>query len=75
MTLTRQSMDKINSSLGLFEAKKLLNQLRHDMLILSKAFEHIAPNRKLMMPDKNLELVSLILKKIAEETPVKNLDQ
>lgn len=63
LAITRQSMDGIAGSpnFGLLRATELSNEVGHDMAVLSQTIQLIAPNRKLLFPGKEPELLSTIL--------------
>jgi len=69
LALTRQSMDEIaaGANFGLLKATSLSNALGHDMRVLSDAFTHIAPHRRLILEGAGLpELVTEILRRAAQ---------
>lgn len=68
LAITRQAMDEITAgaNFGLLKASALSNGLGHDMAVMSEAFGHIAPNRKLQMPERQPELVTVILERAAK---------
>jgi hypothetical protein len=70
---TRRAMEgtagpvKATFGLSLTTATALSNALAHDMTVLSEAFEHIAPTRKLILPGgEKPKLVTEILKLAAQ---------
>ncbi|SDD17294.1 hypothetical protein SAMN05216345_106307 [Cupriavidus sp. YR651] len=68
LALTRQSMEEIaaDANFGLLKATSLSNALGHDMRVLSDAFTHIAPHRRLILEDAEPELVTEILRRAAQ---------
>jgi len=50
---------------GFLRVSALSNFLAHDMTVLIKVFEHIAPNRKFVINDEPPELVTAILKRLS----------
>jgi hypothetical protein len=58
-------MDEARRSFGLLKAMQLGNVIRQDMIILSEAFEHFAPERKLALMGKNPELATTILGRLS----------
>lgn len=64
LAVTRISMDEVTDGarFGLLKATSLSNGLSHDMTVLIEALTHIAPTRKLLLPDAEMpELVTEIL--------------
>lgn len=52
LAVTRQSMDEIPAGAGgLLKATSLSNGLGQDMTDLAAVFDHVAPTRKLLLPD------------------------
>jgi hypothetical protein len=68
LAITRMSMDEVSSerrSFGLLTAMQLEGVIRHDMKILSEAFEHFAPERKFALGEKDPEFATTILRRLA----------
>jgi hypothetical protein len=67
LAITRMSMEEVTRGerFGLLRITALSNGIRHDMELLSEAFEHIAPTRKLELPDQQAELASVILRRMS----------
>lgn len=68
LAVTRISMDEVSSGrrrFGLLTATQLEGMIRHDMNILSEAFEIFAPERKLALIGKDPELATTTLKRLA----------
>ncbi|NHR04474.1 hypothetical protein HA052_04615 [Chromobacterium haemolyticum] len=69
LAVTRQRMDEVTAGarFGLLKATSLSSSLGHDMGVLAETFEHVAPDRKLLLPDAGEpELVTEILKRAAK---------
>ncbi|MBU6994431.1 hypothetical protein [Ferrovum myxofaciens] len=68
LAVTRQSMDEVTAGarFGLLKATSLSNGLGHNMTIMAEVFTHIAPTRKLLLPDAEPELVTEVLKRAAQ---------
>jgi hypothetical protein len=67
LATTRMIMDEVSSgrrSFGLLTATQLAGSIRHDMKILSEAFEHFAPERKFALREKDPELATTILRRL-----------
>ena len=65
---TGRSMEAITDGrehFGFLRVSALSNFLAHDMTVLIKVFEHIAPNRKFVINDEPPELVTAILKRLS----------
>jgi hypothetical protein len=68
LATTRMIMDEVSSgrrSFGLLTARQLDGSIRHDMKILSEAFEHFAPERKFALGEKDPELATTILRRLS----------
>lgn len=68
LAVTRQDMDEITAgaTFTLLKATALSNGLGHDMTILAKALERIAPTRKLQLSGKEPELATGMLNRAAQ---------
>jgi hypothetical protein len=69
--MTGRAMDAITEgrdNFGWLRSSALSKGLAHDMTVLIKVFEHIAPNRKFVLDDKPAESVTSILKRLATES-------
>jgi hypothetical protein len=69
LATTRMSMDEVSSgrrSFGLLTALQLDGSIRHDMKILSEAFENFAPERKLGFMEKDPQHATTILRRLSQ---------
>lgn len=69
LATTRMIMDEVSSgrrSFGLLTATQLDGSIRHDMKILSEAFEHFAPERKLALMGKDPQHATTILRRLSQ---------
>lgn len=71
LAITKMSMDEITrgARFGLLRITALSNGLGHDMGVLADAFEHVAPTRKLALPDQPAELATVILRGMSAAAP------
>jgi hypothetical protein len=70
LVVTGTSMEEISDGkrpFGWLVARQLHSGLRHDMRILSEAFEQFAPTRKLAVEGRDPELATVILTRLAAE--------
>jgi hypothetical protein len=51
---------------GFLSADQLLGSVRHSMLIVAKCFDELDPNRMIQLPGRGPELVSELLRRVAE---------
>jgi hypothetical protein len=70
LAMTRQYMDEITfgENFGLLRATELSNILSHDMTVLSKTFQLLAPGRKLHARGTEPELITKVLERAAAQT-------
>lgn len=70
LAITRMLMEEVTRGgrFGLLRITALSNGLRHDMGVLADVFEHIAPARKLALPDQQAELATVILRRMSTAT-------
>jgi len=63
LAITQKAIDEIGigANFGILRATELSKGLAHDISVLSKAIQHIAPNRKLQFPGGAPELLTIIL--------------
>ncbi len=69
LAITEMGMESISTGQTIFgrlSATSLSNGLRHNMAVLAKAFEHIAPNRQLRLPGKEAELATAIFQRMSD---------
>jgi hypothetical protein len=72
LSKTSRAMEAITEgrdSFGWLRAAALSAGLAHDMTVLRKTFEHIAPDRKFVLDGRPPELVTSILQRMAMEHP------
>ena len=70
LTITKMNMDEVTAGRQLFgylTAQQLLNGIRHNLEILSEAFERFAPERKLELPGKDPVLATELLRELSKE--------
>lgn len=67
LAVSRMSMEEVSrrARFGLPRVTALSNGLGHDMRVLADAFEHIAPMRRLMLPDQQAELATVLLMRMS----------
>ena len=69
LAITRISMDEVNSGrrqFGYLTATQIEGVIRHDMKILSEAFEHSAPEGKLALMGKDPQHATTILRRLSQ---------
>jgi hypothetical protein len=69
LATTRMIMDEVSlgkRSFGYLAATQLEGSIRHVLKILSEAFEHFAPERKLALMGKDPELATTILRRLSK---------
>ncbi len=72
LAITRMSMEEATRGayFGLLCITALSSVLGHDISVLADAFEHIAPTRRLQLPDQQAELATVILRRMIAATPL-----
>lgn len=68
LQLTSREMEQVSNgklNFGLLTLQRLLSCVNKDMELLAEAFEKIVPDRKLQLPNQNLELASVLLGNLA----------